>query len=504
MTKSILTTILGLTLLNIVSLTYAGEKTYSKAYVFESLEGVRSAAEAKSDTDMLIPEIDLSELNTAPIFQAHEYKSRLDSLENKISLDYNAYVQRYIDVYAFKRREQVSRMLGLAEYYFPMFEKVFADNKLPLEFKYLAIVESALSPFAVSRVGATGIWQFMHTTGKAYNLQIDNYLDERKDPYKATVAAAKYFKDMYARYGDWLLVIAAYNCGPGNVNKAIKRAGGKYNFWAIRNYLPSETRGYVPAFIAATYIMNFAEEHNLYPSYPEFSFATDTVMINKPLSFMEIASAVNVSLDELKILNPSYKKEIVPAFNGNSRIVYVPATKKELIVQAKPALYKQYDERNAVPVMLASADSLKEPVPADNTTAELYYTVRTGDNLNYIAQWYNCSVTDLKAWNGMKSTYLNAGQKLKIMVPSSKVQVYEPLNTMSFAQKQSFVSNGRNVASVKQPVKKYVYHKVQRGDTLWTIAQKYEGVTVDQLKRINNIRNARNIKPGQLLKVSRG
>ena len=177
------------------------------------------------DTTFVVPEVDLSQLDKAPRFASEVYKQRLDSLERKIQLDYNGYVQGYIDLYAFRKREQVERMLGLSEYYFPMIERVFIEQNIPTEFKYLSVVESALNPYAVSPVGATGMWQFMFTTGKMYGLKITSHIDERKDPYKATVAASKYFKDMYARYGDWLLVIAAYNCGPGNVNRAIKRAG---------------------------------------------------------------------------------------------------------------------------------------------------------------------------------------------------------------------------------------------------------------------------------------
>src|SRR5690606_32075082 len=278
------------------------------------------------------------------------------------------------------------RMLGLGEFYFPMVEEVFESKNIPKEFKYLAIVESALNPYAVSHAGATGMWQFMFTTGKMYGLKITSHIDERRDPYKATIAASQYFTDMYKRYGDWLLVIAAYNCGPGNVNKAIRRSGGQKNFWAIRQYLPQETRGYVPAYIAATYIMNYANLHNLYPSYPNFSFETDTVLFNNSVSFKDIESLCGISAEELKVLNPVYKKDYIPGSESHAHAVQIPATRKEFVLSMKDSLYKVFpSELNNQAIMVLNTDPMLK-----HTTK--IHVVKSGENLSRIASKHRVTV----------------------------------------------------------------------------------------------------------------
>lgn len=511
-------------------------------------------------SDLAIPEDEVQAFETSvPRFENSEYRRRLELLSEytSIPLSYNQYVQAYIDVYSLRRREQVAKMLALKEYYFPIFEKVLAEKGLPEELKYLAIVESALNPFAVSRVGATGLWQFMYTTGKMYNLNADSYEDDRRDPYKASVAAARYFKDMYRKYGDWLLVIAAYNCGPGNVSRAIRRSGGVYNFWAIRKYLPQETRGYVPAYIAATYIMNYANQHNIYAEYPNFSFENDTVALKSMVSFERLSYALGMNMEDLKILNPIYKKGLVMATASTPKLVVIPKYKVETFNIVKDSLL-----RFQPPVTLVT---YTEPEKA------VVYKVKRGDYIAQIAAKFNVSVYDIKKWNGLSSNRLYSGTYLKIyQVEAKKTTYYAEVTEQTQEESLQLTSNNANntatvalAESKAQPVtivpvgelkakrdiaqvivedytasKKYTsytksykgkkkyyssrkksrkyyasnvskpvakstvrYHRVRSGDTVFSIARRY-GVSVQKVMRANGISNARSLKAGKVLKIS--
>lgn len=449
------------------------------------------------DTTFVVPEVDLSLLNTPPKFATEVYKRRLDSITKSIPLDYNQFVQGYIDLYAFRKREQVERMLGLSEYYFPMVEKVFKEYKIPAEFKYLAIVESALNPYAVSPVGATGMWQFMFTTAKMYNLNITSHIDERRDPYLATHAAAKYFVDMYRRYGDWLLVIAAYNCGPGNVNRAIRKAGGgQKTFWEIRQFLPQETRGYVPAYIAANYIMTFAEAHNLYPTYPSFSFMTDTLHISKPVYFKDIERVCGVNADELRILNPQFKKDFVPAYS-NSFALKLPATRRDLVHNFRDSLYALFPSAAADQVFVLNTDPM-----AKSRTVYKTHVVTRGQTLSKLAAKYDVSVSDIKKWNNLKRNALYRGQRLKI-----KKQIEAPVPTPNTAiAKNNNNSTKENVDTEKSKVT-YEYvtknvtkkHKVKRGENLSVIADKYN-VSVADVKKWNKLKK-NSLMAGQYINI---
>lgn len=465
------------------------------------------------DTSFVIPEVDLSQLNIAPKFELAVYKKRLDSLTKQIPLDYNEHVQGYINLYAFRRREQVERMLGLSEFYFPMVERVFKEYNIPTEFKYLAIVESALNPYAVSPVGATGMWQFMFTTGKMYNLKITSHIDERRDPLKATHAAAKYFVDMYKRYGDWLLVIAAYNCGPGNVNRAIRKSGGGKTFWEIRNYLPGETRGYVPAYIAATYIMNCAEVHNIYPTYPNFSFMTDTVQLAQPVAFKDIVKLCGISAEELKILNPIFKKDFVPAYN-ESFTIKIPATRKDILSLNKDSLYRSFPNKTNVESMFVlNTDPL-----ANSRTVYKTHVVRKGETLSKLSSKYDVSVSEIKKWNKIKRNSLVAGQRLRIKREIKVVPSTTPIQLMAknkatktkvapvTEQQQAVASTDAPVESTKQAeevtvqnvIKKETY-TVKAGDNLARIAAKYE-VSLDDIKKWNDL-NSSKILVGQKINI---
>ena len=473
-------------------------------------------AKPVEDTTFVVPEVDLSILNAPPRYKNEVYQKRLDSLTKQIPLDYNNYVQAYIDLYAYRKREQVERMLGLSEYYFPMVEKVFKEYNIPTEFKYLAIVESALNPYAVSYVGATGMWQFMFTTAKMYDLEITSHIDERRDPFLATHAAAKYFVDMYRRYGDWLLVIAAYNCGPGNVNKAIRKAGGgKKTFWEIRQYLPQETRGYVPAYIAATYIMNCAESHNIYPTYPNFSFLTDTVHVTRPVRFNDVNKLCGVNLEELKVLNPIFKKDFIPAYN-QKYIIKVPATRKDLVAANIDSLYALFPNVSSENEFVLNTDPMAKSKVVYKT-----HVVRRGESLGRISSKYNVSVAEIKKWNNLKRSTIVAGQRIKIKkeipaVQSSPViaRNKKPASTEepkveAIAANTKEESKSETKSEVKESTTKVVYeyqvknitktHKVKRGENLGLIANKYN-VDVADIKKWNKMKSSK-LMAGQALRI---
>jgi membrane-bound lytic murein transglycosylase D len=287
---------------------------------------------------IMVPALNASKVNN---YEANIYKRRLDAIQKDVPLDYNEYVQSYIDTYlASNQRRDIGRIVGLTKYYFPIYEKAFREAGIPDEIKYLSIVESQLNPYAVSRVGATGLWQFMSNTAKTYGLNMDNYVDERRDPIQSSYAAAAYLKDAYQQFGDWLLAIASYNCGKSNVIRAIEQANGSRDFWAIRQYLPAETRGYVPAYIAVTYIMNYYKNYNIEPQTCNLAMKTDTVMVSKYISLSSVAKVLNISLTELTMLNPSYKMMIVNGSPSEPKTLVIPESAKEKYIS-------RYDSINA-------------------------------------------------------------------------------------------------------------------------------------------------------------
>lgn len=471
-----------------------------------------------------------------PAFSSDVYEQRMASIHSPIPLSYNSHVKGFIDMYAVKKRGLTQRVMGLSNLYFPIFEEALDREGLPLEFKYLSIVESALNPIAVSRVGATGIWQFMYNTGLQYNLKVNSYTDERRDPILATQAACQYFKDMYSIYGDWLLVIAAYNCGAGNVNKAIKRSGGKTNFWEIMNYLPSETKNYVPAFIAITYVMEFAREHNLYPISPAYSyFEVDTVVVNQPVNFRTLAATLDLPVDVISYLNPIYKRGVIPDVGGNY-VLRLPTNKMALYMLSQELIFAE-SMPPARPVMhnyrsRVSRDD-NEDVVTTNNDPESYreqtkrvkktHTVRKGESLGRIASKYDMTVAQVKKMNKLRSNTVRKGQRLtvynwvKTRVPVPAATNTELAVKKEQTSKEDSVQKTEAVAendadpdkvsevettSIEKITSKpaFKYYIVQPGDTLWNIAKRYEGLTVEMIKDINNLSNT-NIKPGTKLKV---
>jgi membrane-bound lytic murein transglycosylase D len=402
------------------------------------------------------------------------YKLRLDSITKTVPLSYNEFVQAFIDRYS-KRKEMMGKMLGLSDYYFPIFEKALAAYHIPVEIKYLPIIESEMNPHAISRVGATGMWQFMFGTAKAYGLVMDNFVDERKDPIQASYAAAAYFRDAYEELGDWLLAIAAYNCGKGNVTRAIDKAGSR-DFWAIRYYLPKETRDYVPAFIAAVYVMNYAERHQIAMQAAPLVFKTDTVQVNHFVALADVAQAINYTETALFALNPAYKKQIV---NGTSQF-----PKRIILPKVAQSDYiKLYDLLNTdaeidKQVILASTDDvrdLKKKIVNKSTESKiLVHKVKPGENLTAIANSYRVEIQDLKVWNKLKSNTVIPGQFLKINAAA---------NFLKPVIKPNFIS-----------------YKVKPGDTLSGIAEKFDGATVSGIKKANGLKKAL-LQPGMVLKI---
>ena len=361
---------------------------------------------------------DCSTAEVNPLFSDSVYMDRLSRIPAIMEMPYNDIVRKFIDMYAGRLRNQVSFMLSACNFYMPIFEEALDAYGLPLELKYLPIIESALNPSAVSRAGASGLWQFMIGTGKIYGLESNSLVDERRDPIKATWAAARYLKEMYDIYGDWNLVIAAYNCGPGTINKAIRRANGETDYWKIYNYLPKETRGYVPAFIAANYVMTYYCDHNICPMETNIPASTDTVQVNKNLHFEQIADLCNVPLDQIKSLNPQYKKQMIP---GDSKpyTLRLPIDAISTFIDKQDTIYThRADElfRNRKTV------AVKDITPATRKTTSAvagkgnltYYTIKSGDTLSTIARKYGVTIKDIQRWNGMSSTKIAAGKRLKI------------------------------------------------------------------------------------------
>lgn len=335
--------------------------------------------------------------------------ARLRSMHTVIPMTYNNVVRSYIRMYLKRMSTRLDAMLTLSEYYYPMFEEVLSRYGVPEELKYLTIVESAMNPQATSRVGAAGLWQFMYTTGKAYDMEVNSVVDDRRDPYKSTVAAARYLKDLYRIYGDWSLAIAAYNCGPGNINKAMARTGGK-NFWQIYNALPQETRGYIPAFIAATYVMKFYPEHGLRPQRISLPVHSDTVMVHDDMLMCYVSKYVGVSMDELRTLNPQYRMDLIPGSSGDYSLC-LPASKMTAFMHNQDSIaIMTRDSLENKPTKVEVESVAVQP----KASSPKYHTVKKGETLSSIARKYGTTVNALKKRNKLRSEKIRYGQRLKV------------------------------------------------------------------------------------------
>ena len=356
-----------------------------------------------------------------PVFEKEVYIDRLSRIPSIIEMPYNDVVQKFIDRYSGRLRHSVSYMLGASNFYMPIFEEALEAYELPLELRYMPVIESALNPTAVSRAGATGLWQFMLPTGKRYGLNVNSLVDERRDPIKSSYAAAQYLSDLYKVFGDWTLVIAAYNCGPEQVNKAIRRSNGERDYWKIYPYLPKETRGYVPAFIAANYIMTYYCDHNICPMKTRLPAKTDTLMLSKNVHLEQIAAVCGVRIDELRALNPAYRRDVIPGATELS-CLRLPQTEVGKFIDNEDSIYNYKSEelmakRTEVEVnkQAASTTSSKRSATRRRSrTRARYVTIRSGQTLSELAEKHGTTVSRLKRLNGLKGTSIRAGKKLRV------------------------------------------------------------------------------------------
>lgn len=426
----------------------------------------------KSVTELEYEPIDYPELSTDTL------KARLARLNARtpFNVEYNSSLESVIKRYLKYRRTSLEKLMGLSHFYFPMFEQEFDNHNIPLEMKYLAIVESALKPRARSRVGATGIWQFMYGTGKEHNLDVSSYVDDRSDPIKATTAAAEYLNRVYRIFNDWDLALAAYNSGPGNVNKAIRRSGGSKNYWNIRHNLPRETAGYVPAFLATMYIFEYAKEHGFKPERPEFQLIqTDTVHVKQMISLGHVSEATGINIEELQFLNPAYKLDIIPKVEGKNYTLRLPRKAIGTFVTNEDKIYA---------FATAEFSQREKPLPEIvNNDTKIRYRVKNGDYLGKIARKYGVRVSQLKQWNNLRGNNLKIGQRLTI-----------------FPRHHGSSSTSNPTKKVVNTAGKQTY-KVRSGDSLWTISQKFSGVSVQNIKDWNDI-SGNKLKIGMTLIVS--
>lgn len=430
------------------------------------------------------------------------YLLRLDSLNSAMKLSFNEIVRNYIELYTVRKRFQLATMLGLSEYYFPMFEEALAANGMPLELRYLPVIESALNPRALSRAGACGLWQFMYSTGKMYKLEINSYVDERMDPIKSTQAAVRYLNDLYCIYDDWILVIAAYNCGPGNVNKAIRRSGGKKNYWDIYYNLPRETRGYVPAFIAAMYSFNYYKQHKLLPIESSLPNLCDSLVISDALHFDQISQKLDLSTEQLRDMNPQYKADVIPAGYGKSYVLKMPYNHVMDFIDQQDSIFacnrtKYFNDNDRIVDPKDRIKTHAHAVSQGGDKARMVYTVRRGDVPGAIASKFNVKLADLKYWNNLnRRLTIHPGQKLVIYVAERNASKYK--ESADYTEK---VSNTASAPKVETVDGEYVYYTVRRGENLWAIAKKYPGVTDADIMKWNGISRNETIKPGQKLKI---
>lgn len=424
------------------------------------------------NTDSIV----LPNFDYVPDFKGSEVRARLNSVSGRVELTYNSYVFSFIDFLTVRNREYARMILRRQTLYMPIFEKYLKQYDMPDELKYLSIVESGLNPKALSRSGALGLWQFIPSTGKGMGLRIDSHFDDRMSVEKSTEAACKYLKGLYRSFGDWQLALAAYNCGPGYVSRAIKRCGKK-DFWKIYACLPQETRSYVPQFIAVTYLMNFHKEHNLYPEYYEYPMQYDTVSVSQYLNIDMLCKHMGICSEDIFTLNPEIKRNYIPNSESNFILRY-PSDKSEFFKLNK--LWILDSASASVDEVVELNKKLNIVSKSTEIGAKRFHKVKQGQNLSQIASKYNVTVSQLKKWNHLHGHKIAVGQRLTVWQKGEKkTKAHESIN---------------------YPSPKKRYHLVKQGDTIWSISRKYENVSVEEIKRLNNISDS-DLKIGQQLLI---
>jgi membrane-bound lytic murein transglycosylase D len=508
------TNLLKLSVLDSLKLTFVNHDNLA---VIDSLWMKEMAGQDLSAIEV----VDIEKLNQdLPVdyeFSTELFKERLQKLDaqSPFNIEYNVGLENIVKGFLKTRKNAYERLIGVSKYYFPLFEDQLAKYNIPLEVKYLAIVESALNPKAKSRVGATGIWQFMYATALNYDLSINSYIDERSDLIKSTEAACKYLSGMYKIFHDWDLVLASYNCGPGNVTKAIRRSGGKQNYWNIRKNLPQETAGYLPAFLASMYIFEFHKEHGINPKKaPVNYFATDTVLIKKEITFKQISKLIDIPEAELEFFNPSYKLKVIPFNEKSKNYLRLPVNKIAIFTsnEEKIYYYANYESN------LREKQIIVNPNRARYVTRYKYYNVQKGDNLSEIASKYGVSVRDLKHWNRLRGNKAPKGRNLKIQYtekvePAVIAETKKPIDVLAEISSDTVNTETIEIKEIAPAKEKYTYktekivqyadvtknHKVKRGETLSEIADKHN-VTINDIKKWNKIKT-NTIAKGKILKI---
>ncbi len=434
---------------------------------------------AKANCQNIVPKLKKNEVIE---FSDDIYKYRIELLNKRtpIELEFNEHVKHYIDLFNSERREQFSKIVGLSKMYFPLYEEKLDKYDIPYELKYLSIVESALDPMAVSPSGAVGLWQFKINTGRMFDLNVDSYVDDRRDPIKSTEAACQYLNYLYRIFDDWQLAISAYNGGPGSIRNAIEKSGGKRNFWEIYPYLPEQTKKYLPAFVAVNYLMNHYKEHGIEEKLPEYTYyETDTVHINNPLTFYDVQKVLDLSIWQIRSLNPSYKRNFVP-FSKSYRVMVLP---KHLIRHFKDNLDIIYSDESG------RADGKKfSPDDEKKGLMKISHVVKNGEFLHKIAIQYKCTIEDILAWNQITISRLRKGQKLILWV---KPEVHE-----------SLLGGKKEVFTLSNGKKSYFYYVVQKGDSLDKIVNKFNGVSDEDVRKLNNLKINEHPTPGERLIIN--
>ena len=441
-----------------------------RANLFQLAEPPEDFLEVNTDS-IVLPNFDY-----VPDFKGSEVRARLNSISGKVELNYNSYVFSFIDYLTIRNREYARMILRRQTLYMPIFEKYLKEYDMPDELKYLSIVESGLNPKALSRSGALGLWQFIPSTGKGMGLRIDSHFDDRMSVEKSTEAACKYLKGLYRSFGDWQLALAAYNCGPGYVGKAIKRCGKK-DFWKIYACLPQETRSYVPQFIAVTYLMNFHKEHNLYPEFYEYPMQYDTVSVSQYLNIDMLCKHMGICSEDIFTLNPEIKRNYIPNSESNFLLRY-PSDKSDFFKLNR--LWILDSASASVDEVVELNKKLNTVSKSTENGAKRFHKVKQGQNLSQIASKYSVTVSQLKKWNHLHGHKISVGQRLTVWQKGEKkTKAHESIN---------------------YPSPKKRYHLVKQGDTLWSISRKYGNVSVEEIKRLNNIGDS-DLKIGQQLLI---